>query len=86
MMIGRMNSVFMSDEIPRDMEIHPDFYKRMRKANVNLERAFLKDDSDNSDDDEQISTFMKLLIAVVVVVLALVLYGLATGMITATFG
>jgi len=33
----------MSDsdfEVPADVEIHPDFYKRMRKANINLEKAF----------------------------------------------
>ena len=34
----------MSDEIPRDMELHPDFYKRMKKANMGLEEALNPDD------------------------------------------
>ena len=34
----------MNDEIPRDMELHPDFYKRMREANEKLEKSLNPDD------------------------------------------
>ena len=34
----------MSDEIPRDMDFHPDFYRRMREANAKLEKSLNPDD------------------------------------------
>jgi len=60
-----------SDSIPQDVEIVPEFYKRMKRANTNLEKAFLKGE-ENIDD-----RLGKGLIASALIVLLVILYGMS---------
>ena len=56
----------MNDEIPRDMDFHPDFYKRMREANEKLEKSL-------NPDDRNCNVFGSALIILGLIFLALVL-------------
>ena len=62
--------ITMNDEIPRDIDFHPDFYKRMRDANEKLEKT-LKPDGEESYE-----------LGVLLVIIGLIILGLFLGAIS----